>query len=535
MPGLAHHGDLWKDRIGCRMVPRVRFGPQQAPGDRFGRREIPKGRNSRRWLLLILLLTSALFLLPGSSYPWGLRAHRWVNRQAFRHLPPEMAGFRRWAGIITAYAGEADRRKATDPLEGPRHYIDIDLYPEFHRGRLSRDLDSLRARHGGRLDVYGNGVVPWTVAGVTETLSVAMAEGRWQEAVLLAADLGHYVADGHQPLHVTENYDGQLTGNQGVHLRYEIHMVNRHLDEFPSDSTAVSPASDPLDSFMKTIPGTWIYVDSIMAADHRARKRTALFDEEYYRIMWQHTGGFTIERLCQAARVLAALWLTAWVDAGRPAFPPPDPPQRIASLCAESRRPSLVTVQGVITLAPGILQDRWDGAYLQDASGRGIRLDGGMLPASLAAGDEVAAEGLLVGVDGAARIVGPSVSILKRECPLPPAPLLTTCQARDSCWDHTLIRISGSVVFILQDESWTRLYLNDGSGAVVVMISDATGIDRSRLREGDMLTVSGVGIRLEGEGERAVIPVSVSQITVQESGELDTDDLEKLEAMGYID
>jgi|GEM_PF-368708 len=508
---------------------------RNARQNRFGRRNIRMGRIGHLWTVIIVLLAAGLFLSPGISHPWGDRAHRWVNRQAFRHLPEEMAAFERWAGIITAYASEADRRKSTDPLESPRHYIDIDRYPEFSRGRLCRDLDSLRARYGDQLDVYGNGVVPWTIAGVAETLSVAMAEGRWQEAILRAADLGHYVADGHQPLHVTENYDGQLTGNDGVHLRYEIHMVNRHLDELPSDSSAVSPVSDPLEYYFQTIPGTWMYVDSIMDADHRARKRTALFDEEYYRVMWRHTGRFTVDRLCQAARVLAALWQTAWVDAGQPAFPPPAPPESIAGLHPESGRPHLAAVQGVITLAPGILGRRQDRAYLQDASGKGIPLVGELGPAALSPGDRVFAEGMLIETDGVARIVGPSVSVLERSCTLPRAPLLTTCQARDSRWDHTLIRVSGSVVFLLEDREWTRVHIDDSSGAVAVLITDATGIDRSRLREGDVLTVCGVGIRLEGEGDRAVIPGSAGQVHVQGPEDPDPEDVSRLKAIGYID
>ena len=508
---------------------------RHVPYHRSSRSSVPAGRSAPLWPAMILLLAAGLFLFPGRSCSWGDRAHRWINRQAFRHLPEEMAGFKRWAGIITAYASEPDRRKSTDPLESPRHYVDIDCYPEFHQGGLSRDLDSLKARYGDQLDVYGNGVVPWTIAGITETLSVAMADGRWQEAILLAADLGHYVADGHQPLHVTENYDGQLTGNDGVHLRYEIHMVNRHLDELPTDPTPVSPASDPLEYYFQTIPGTWIYVDSIMAADHRARKRTALFDEEYYRIMWRHTGRFTIDRLCQAARVLAALWQTAWVDAGRPAFPPPAPPQLITALRPESVRPRLVTVQGVVTLDPQIIDWRTTRAYLQDASGKGIHLIGELDPGVISRGDRVVAEGLLTEIDGAARILGPSISVVERECALPRAPRVTTRQAREPEWDDTLIRISGSVVFLLEDRDWTRLHVDDGSGAVTVMISAATDIDRSRLREGDVLAVCGVGVRLEGQGERAVIPGGADQVNREDSGDLGPEDVSRLKAVGYID
>jgi hypothetical protein len=499
---------------------------------------------------MILLLLAGLFLLPGISRAWGGRAHRWINRQAFGHLPQEMAGFQRWAGIVVAYASEADRRKSSDILESPRHYIDIDRYPEFHRGRLCHDLDSLKAQYGERLDVYGNGVVPWTIAGVTETLSVAMAAGRWQEAILRAADLGHYVADCHQPLHTTENYDGQLTGNDGVHLRYEISMVNRHLDQLPSDSTEAQYVPDPLEYIFGTIPGTWIYVDSIMAADRLARKKSSVFDDEYYRAMWQRTGRFTCERISQAARVLADLWYTAWVDAGRPEFPPPAQPEPIAGLNPEPGTQRLVTVQGVVTIGSGILDHRQPRAYLQDASGRGILLLGdiytdsaytdnahtdGLRGEEIERGDRVTVEGIVREYGGATEIVGPSVTVLERGCLLPDAPRLTTCQARDPRWDHTLIQISGSVVFILEERGWTRLHVDDGSGAVVVMIAAETGIELSRLQEGDVLTVRGVGARLVGEGDRAIMPGYADGVIMAKPGDIDSQDLEKLKAIGYID
>ena len=127
------------------------------------------------WLLFLLI--GALLLSPGLSHAWGGQAHRWINSQAFKHLPEEMAGFQRWTSVVAAYASEADRRKGTEALEGSRHYIDIDKFPEFHQGNLSRDLELLQAKHGHRFDVYGNGVVPWIVAGVAETLTAAMAAG----------------------------------------------------------------------------------------------------------------------------------------------------------------------------------------------------------------------------------------------------------------------------------------------------------------------------------------------------------------------
>jgi DNA-directed RNA polymerase specialized sigma24 family protein len=38
--------------------------------------------------------------------------------------------------------------------------------------------------------------------------------------------MGHYVADLAQPLHVTENHDGQLTGQKGLHHWFEENVVD---------------------------------------------------------------------------------------------------------------------------------------------------------------------------------------------------------------------------------------------------------------------------------------------------------------------
>jgi hypothetical protein len=478
--------------------------------------------NPGRWFFT--LVTIAVIFLPAVSGAWGGRSHRWVNRQAFGHLPEEMAGFRRWAGVVVACASEADRRKASDPLESPRHWIDVDVYPEFHQGHLARDLEFLKAAHGHHLDVYGNGVVPWTVAGVTETLSVAMAAGDWSEAVLRAADLGHYVADCHQPLHVTENYDGQLTGNDGVHLRYEIHMVDRNLSKLhPENATAVY-VTDPLEHIFETIPGTWAYVDSVMIADREAKKRSPGYGEKYYRHMWTRTGHYTVTQLAQAARILADLWYTAWVDAGRPEFPDAAEIEAIAGLQPQPNITELVTVRGVVTIGSGILDERMTRAYVQDGSGRGILLFDYAPREDISRGDLIEAEGMLIDYEGVTEILGPSVTVLERGQAEPGAPTVQTAQTGDPAWDNTMVGVRGTVAFILEDRDWTRLHVDDGSGAAVVLIRRETGIDVSQVREGDMLAVRGVAAYLDGEGGRAIMPGYADQLTiggVQESTILD--------------
>ena len=64
-----------------------------------------------------------------------------------------------------------------------------------------------------------------------------------------AADLGHYLADAHVPLHTTGNYNGQRTNQTGIHALWETHNVE-HLWRQTRATCRSLPDYDPLD------PGT---------------------------------------------------------------------------------------------------------------------------------------------------------------------------------------------------------------------------------------------------------------------------------------
>jgi len=470
-----------------------------------------------RWTLGWTSLFFALIFTPGSVWSWGWMCHRWVNEQAFGYLPAEMTGFGRWARVVVAHSSDADHRKTMDPLESPRHWIDIDNFPEFYQGRLSHDLDSLKARHGHRMDVYGNGVVPWAIAGVTETMAVAMAAADWGEAILLAADLGHYVADCHQPLHTTKNYDGQLSGNEGIHLRYEIDMIRRNLDQLRVNCAEVTYVENPLEYIFATIEGTWLYVDSILAADRQARSEDPAYGDDYYRILWQRTNQFTTKQLSRATQVLANLWYTAWVNAGRPAFPCSTAIASIADVQANPQKHHLVAVEGVVTIGSGVLDREHTRVYIQDDSERGILVFDHDPIEDLLRGDLLRVEGSVQEYHGVTELSGPSVTLLERNCPCPQPQVLSTGRANDDRWDDTLIKVRGVVVFTLQEENWTRLHMNDGSGAIVVLVPENLGINLDTVDVDDILTVSGVGTFLADEGSYAILAGYSDQVVLEEA------------------
>ncbi len=204
-----------------------------------------------------------------------------------------------------------------DPLPGYYHYIDIDYYPEFFSGTLPHNLDSLIALYGLAV-VQNNGTVPWVIEQWTDSLYALMAAGQWDEVWQIAAELGHYVADSHQPLHLTRNYNGQFTGNYGIHSRYETTMINPHLSQLPLPAGTGIYWPNVIDSVFLYIDQIYPYVDSIMIADDLASAQDPNYGNLYYTILWQELEHLTTISIHQAIIDLASLWRTAWENAGRP-------------------------------------------------------------------------------------------------------------------------------------------------------------------------------------------------------------------------
>lgn len=267
-----------------------------------------------------------VLLAPASALGWGFEVHRLVNRAATTHLPPAFAGFAQWADSLEQLSVAADVRRCCDEAEAIRHYIDIDDYDEFFLGTLPQAYVDMVARYG-RERVEGNGIVPWAIEATLAELTLQLRARDWARAVAAAADLGHYVADSHQPLHLTRNYDGQLSGQRGIHARYESALMEIHLRELAPAPGRVSAYARPLDAVFEWIEAVYPGVSVVLDADLVARIESggSTASQVYYDVLWRETGALTQRWVQDASLAVVALWFTAWLDAGAPALPG-DPP-----------------------------------------------------------------------------------------------------------------------------------------------------------------------------------------------------------------
>ena len=233
-----------------------------------------------------------LFSYSSSAFGWGAQGHKIINQSFTIHYPIDTLWFANYTSYYAAHASDADNRKSQDPNEGPRHFIDIDYYPEFHSAWFPHDLDSLIAKYGSTT-VYDNGVLPWAIEDDYDSLVTFLKAHDTTNANRIIADLGHYIGDAHQPLHCTETYN-----RKGVHSRYETTMINDYSSQITIVPDTACYISDVLDFAFKVIYYSNSKFQLIDDADDSATTAAGSTSSSlYYQIMWSQLDTMTIAQL----------------------------------------------------------------------------------------------------------------------------------------------------------------------------------------------------------------------------------------------
>jgi hypothetical protein len=263
-------------------------------------------------LLLIIFLS-------GSTYPWGETAHQIIMRKAIEMLPEEMKFLDTWKEYLAGVVNDPDKRSAFDNSEVDKHFIRLDLYEEFLNGEIPYDKKILLEKYGEEA-VTERGTLPWAAHESFENLTLAFSQMNRDRILIHIADLGHYTADGHQPMYTSSNYDGQLTGQHGIRQRYQQEMIDRNSEELEKAVTLqyTGLIYNPIESIMGFITDSHFKQEIILAADRASLNQTGSFNDDYYRLLWFRTGNFTKEQFNNAASSLAGLIFTAWSNAGKP-------------------------------------------------------------------------------------------------------------------------------------------------------------------------------------------------------------------------
>ena len=281
-----------------------------------------------------LLVLGLALLFPAPSPGWGYFGHRTIGQVAVYALPSAMQGFYfRHMSEIVKLITAPDERRESDPTEAPKHYIDMDHYGDNPFGDMPKAWDKASAKYSAdTLRKYGT--VPWTVMEVKEQLTEAFKQRDTTAIIRLSADLGHYVSDAFVPLHTTENYDGQLTNQVGMHSLWESKLPERHIAEYKLDSDPGDYLKDPQAAIWKVVQDSYGFLgdtfdkeelvtrkftpDTKYSYSHKYGKTRRAYSDAFADAYHKEVGGQVAYRLKQAPTMVASMWLTAWKDAGSP-------------------------------------------------------------------------------------------------------------------------------------------------------------------------------------------------------------------------
>lgn len=163
------------------------------------------------------ILFIALISITTESYCWGFYAHKKINYLAVFLLPPQMLVlYEPNIDLLSEHAVDPDKRRYAVAAEVPRHFIDIDHYGKFPYAELSHKWNDAIEKFGeDTLLAYG--IVPWHIEIMQKRRTKAYKEKNFASIMKNSADIGHYIADAHVPLHASTNHNGQLTGQLGIH------------------------------------------------------------------------------------------------------------------------------------------------------------------------------------------------------------------------------------------------------------------------------------------------------------------------------
>ncbi|MFL5763955.1 MAG: zinc dependent phospholipase C family protein [Bacteroidia bacterium] len=289
----------------------------------------------KKLVAIFLIVVLGFFLAPDQqSYSWGFFAHQKINRMAVFTLPEGMIGFyKKHIEYISTHAVDPDKRRYAVEDEAPRHYIDIDHYGPHAFDSVPHWWKKAVAKYSeDTLKAYG--IVPWHIEKMVYRLTEAFKEENLDLILHYSADLGHYVADAHVPLHTTENYNGQMTNQKGIHGFWESRIPELKSEEYDYWVGRAKYIDKPIEKAWAVVKASHLAVDSVLkfeaelnakysqdkkySFESRGSTLVKVYSKEYTEDYDKMLDGMVERRMREAILTVGSMWYTAWVNAGKP-------------------------------------------------------------------------------------------------------------------------------------------------------------------------------------------------------------------------
>ncbi|MBC7458612.1 MAG: hypothetical protein H7235_10055 [Bdellovibrionaceae bacterium] len=182
-----------------------------------------------------ILAVTAISTTTSTAFAWGAVGHELIayvggdtatNGQEFwqSNLDP--------LHQLTTVPDRIWKEPATKPNEAPNHWFQVDhyytsdkyfqipLFPSSYEQAVSQYTEPI---------VTKNGTAPWRIRELYQMAINAFKIKNYSLALQYVGTMSHYIGDLSQPLHVTENYDGQETNNVGIHMFFENENIGNEM------------------------------------------------------------------------------------------------------------------------------------------------------------------------------------------------------------------------------------------------------------------------------------------------------------------
>jgi hypothetical protein len=281
-----------------------------------------------------VLVFGLIIFLNHNSFSWGFYAHKRINRMAVFTLPPEMIlFFKTHIDFIEKSAINPDQRRYLLRNEAENHFMDLDKYDSsFINSPPLFWNDALKLYPEDTLRLHG--INPWHVLSVKNFLTAAFKNKDTKAILHHAADLGHYIADGHVPLHTTRNYNGQFTNQKGIHGLWESRLPELFATEYEFFVGKAEYITNPQKKAWEAILKAHVALDSVLIYEQnttkifsidkkynfedRNGKLTKVYAKKFCEAYHQKLNGQVERQMKAAIKLIGDFWFTAWVDAGQP-------------------------------------------------------------------------------------------------------------------------------------------------------------------------------------------------------------------------
>jgi hypothetical protein len=269
---------------------------------------------SRRRAARCLLALAAAWLPAAPAGAWGLAAHQAVTARAIDGLPKGLKEYykahRLEMPTLSLEAAEAeegiDRRFAADRVL-PFPFLD-----------LPHTEAALKQRHPDVADKVGR--LPWLLHESYARLVEAF-RAKDKEKILAESDtIAGLVTDLHNPMALTENADGQKTGQHGLWTRFSLRLpeILQTINKLKLEVDTAHFLDQPKEHVFSILNATYVWADNVLYEEDLAKRGKDGYGEIYYEDLAAREGPIVRDRLSLAAGNVGSYWYTAWTEAGRP-------------------------------------------------------------------------------------------------------------------------------------------------------------------------------------------------------------------------